>query len=151
MLQLMVMKNFFPVNVGLSVMHNVIYAVLLGTTVRAEALKFYWSVLKNNQSVRLTVNRHMNNTYSDRSYDLRKHESILRGLWLTTIVGGASILWRHKIIWLHLREGKTYKEIKKKKTLDGFLSLYDGCVQALPTHISVQSTCKSACTIIWPL
>ena len=43
-----------------------------------------------------------------------------------------------------------HKEIKKK-TLDGFLSFYDGCVQALPTHISVQSTCKSACTIIWPL
>lgn len=37
MLQLMVMKNFFSVNVGLSVMRNVIYAVL-GTTVRAEAL-----------------------------------------------------------------------------------------------------------------
>jgi len=37
---------------------------------------------------------------------------------------------------------KNYKEINIK-TLDGFLSLYDGCVQALPTHISVQSTCKS--------
>jgi len=31
------------------------------------------------------------------------------------------------------------KEIKTK-TLDGFLSLYNGCIQALPTHISVQST-----------
>ncbi len=36
MLQLMVMKNFFSLNVGLSVMRNVLYAVL-GTTVRAEA------------------------------------------------------------------------------------------------------------------
>jgi len=35
---------------------------------------------------------------------------------------------------LDLKQGKTYKEIKKK-TLDRFLSLYDGCVQALPTHI----------------
>jgi len=39
----------------------------------------------------------------------------------------------------------------KQKTLHGFLSLYDGCVQALPTRIVVKSTCKSASTIIWPL
>jgi len=40
---------------------------------------------------------------------------------------------------LKLRQEKTYKEIKTK-TLDRFLSLYDGCVQVLPTHVSVQST-----------
>ena len=59
----------------------------------------------------------------------------------SAIVGGASILWRHNIEQLDLRQEETYKKIKKK-TLDGFLSFYDGCVQALPTHISVQSTVK---------
>jgi len=40
------------------------------------------------------------------------------------------------------------RRLKQKHWID--LYHYDGCVQALPTHISVQST-KSACTIIWPL
>jgi len=52
-----------------------------------------------------------------------------------------------RLIW----DGKTNNKEIKTKPLDGFLSLNDSCVQALTTHIAVQSTCKSACTIIWPL
>jgi len=50
-------------------------------------------------------------------------------------------LKRHSapVYQLEAGENVQYKEIKTK-TLDIFLSLYDGCVQALPTHISVQST-----------
>jgi len=42
---------------------------------------------------------------------------------------------------LELLVGNRGKHMEiKTKTLDRFLSLYDGCVLAMPTHISVQST-----------
>jgi len=59
-------------------------------------------------------------------------------------------MWRHTD--RHLSSARFEKgEIIKKKTLGGFVSLLGGCVHTLPTHISVQTTCKRACSIRWPL
>ncbi len=44
--------------------------------------------------------------------------------------------------------GNDFSRLKKKHWVDLFVSLKGGCVHTLPTHISVQTTCKSACSII---
>ncbi len=72
----------------------------------------------------------------------------------STIVGGALVCEtphsqeaENGLIW----ERGYYLYGLKKKTLGGFLSIQDVCVQTLPTHIYVQTTCKSEFCIRWPL
>jgi len=43
------------------------------------------------------------------------------------------------------------EHIEIKKLMDFYHYMMNVYMHSLPTHISIQSTCKSACTIIWPL